>query len=278
MAPVPTLERPPETPPVKKPDEPLIELTDPDEIELEGGRMTFLEHLDELRKRLIASIIGIAAGCVIAFIFLDRIFTFITLPMAQMLPEGSKLITTEPSEYFMLWFKVGFLAGLLIATPFVLYQVWLFVAPGLYSHEKRFAIPFVVSSSIFFFAGAAFSHYIAFPVTWIFFIGFRSDFVTFMPKLSSAFSLYVKMVLGFGIIFQMPVLVMALARMGVVNARFLLRQFKYATLVIFILGAVLSPGGDIASQVMMAGPMMLLYIFSIGVAWVFQKKKAAAEA
>jgi sec-independent protein translocase protein TatC len=272
MAPVPTLERP-EPPSARDDDTPRIELTDPDELELDGGRMSFLEHLDELRKRLISSIIAIALGCVVSFIFLNRIFRFIMLPMQQMLPDGGKLITTEASEYFMLWFKVGFLAGLLIATPFVLYQVWLFVAPGLYSHEKRFAIPFVLFSSIFFFAGAAVSHYIAFPVTWRFFIDFRDDFVQFMPKLQPAFSLYVKMVLGFGIIFQMPVLVMALARMGVVTAGFLVRQFKYATLIIFILGAVLSPGGDVASQTMMAGPMMVLYVLSIGVAWVFQKKK-----
>ena len=275
MAPAPTLDQPTEPLTVQKPAEPLIELTDADELELEGGRMTFLEHLDELRKRLIACLIGIAAGCVVSFIFLNRIFRFIMLPMQQMLPNGGTLITTEPTEYFMLWFKVGFLAGLLIATPFVLYQVWLFVAPGLYSHEKRFAIPFVLFSSIFFFAGAAFSHYIAFPVTWQFFINFQDAFVAFMPKLQPAFSLYVKMLLGFGIVFQMPVLVMALARMGVVTAGFLARQFKYATLIIFILGAVLSPGGDIASQAMMAGPMMVLYVFSIGVAWVFQKKRTA---
>jgi sec-independent protein translocase protein TatC len=272
MASVPTLERPGPPLPVR---DSQIELTDPRDIELEAGRMSFLEHLDELRKRLIQSIIGIAAGCVISFIFLDRIFRFIMLPMQQMLPDGGKLITTEASEYFMLWFKVGFLAGLLIATPFVLYQLWLFVAPGLYSHEKRFAVPFVLFSSIFFFAGAAFSHYVAFPVTWIFFINFRDDFVMFMPKLGPAFSLYVKMLLGFGIIFQMPVLVLALARMGVVTGRFLLRQFKYATLVIFILGAVLSPGGDIASQLMMAGPMMVLYVLSIGIAFVFQKTRRA---
>jgi sec-independent protein translocase protein TatC len=275
MAPAPTLEQPIEPLPVKKPDESLIELTDPDELELEGGRMTFLEHLDELRKRLIASIIGIAAGCVVSFIFLNRIFDFITRPMHEMLPQGSSLITTEPSEYFMLYFKVGFLVGLLIAIPFVLYQVWLFVAPGLYSHEKRFAIPFVLFASIFFFAGAAFSHYVAFKVTWMFFIGFRGEYIAFMPRLSSAFSLYVKMLIGFGIVFQMPVLVMALARMGVVSARFLLRQFKYAVLIIFILGAVLSPGGDVASQLIMAGPMIVLYVFSIGIAWAFQKKKPA---
>jgi sec-independent protein translocase protein TatC len=277
MAPVPTLERP-EPPSAREDNESLIELTDPDEIELEGGRMSFLEHLDELRKRLIASFIGIAVGCVISFIFLDRyIFPFIMLPMQQMLPEGGKLITTEASEFFMLWLKVGFFAGLLIAMPFILYQVWLFVAPGLYSHEKRFAIPFVCFASIFFFGGALFSHYVAFPVTWGFFITFNPSFVQFMPKIGPAFALYVKLMLACGAVFQMPVLVFALARMGVVSARFLLRNFKYATLIIAVAGAVLSPGGDIASQMILAGPMLVLYVVSIGVAWVFQKRKPSTS-
>jgi sec-independent protein translocase protein TatC len=273
MAPVPTLERP-EPPSAREDDTSLIELTDPDEIELEGGRMSFLEHLDELRKRLIASIIGIAIGCVVAFIFLDsRIFPFIMLPMERMLPQGGTLITTEPAEFFMLWLKVGFFAGLLIAMPFILYQVWLFVAPGLYSHEKWFAIPFVFFASLFFFGGAMFSHYVAFPVTWGFFIAFNPSFVQFMPKIGPAFALYVKMMLACGAVFQLPVLVFALARMGVVTAGFLLRNFKYAVLIIAIAGAVLSPGGDIASQAILSGPMLVLYVISIGVAWVFQKKR-----
>ena len=278
MAPVPTLERPEPPSAHNDHDTPQIELTDADELELEGGRMSFLEHLDELRRRLIASLIGIALGCVVAFIFLDKyIFPFIMLPMQQMLPQGGKLITTEASEFFMLWLKVGFFAGLLIAMPFILYQVWLFVAPGLYSHEKRFAIPFVLFASIFFFAGALFSHYIAFPVTWGFFITFNPSFVQFMPKIGPAFGLYVKMMLACGAVFQMPVLVFALARMGVVTARFLLRNFKYAVLIIAILGAVLSPGGDIASQMILSGPMLVLYVISIGVAWAFQKKKRTSE-
>ncbi len=257
-------------------DDSLIELTDPQEVELDAGRMSFLEHLDELRKRLIAGIIGIAVGCVASFIFRDKyIFPFIMLPMQRMLPEGGKLITTEASEFFMLWIKVGFFAGLLIAMPFILYQLWLFVAPGLYSNEKRFAIPFVLFASIFFFGGAMFSHYVAFPVTWGFFITFNPSFVQFMPKIGPAFGLYVKMALACGAVFQMPVLVFALARMGMVTAGFLLRNFKYAVLIIAILGAVLSPGGDIASQMILSGPMLVLYIISIGVAWVFQKRKPA---
>jgi sec-independent protein translocase protein TatC len=275
MAPVSSLERPPEAS-TRKDKKSRIELTDADELELDSGRMSFLEHLDELRTRLIAALIATAVGCVVAFIFLDRyIFPFIMLPMQQMLPDGGKLITTEASEFFMLWLKVGFLAGLLVAMPFILYQVWLFVAPGLYSHEKRFAIPFVFFASIFFFGGALFSHYVAFRVTWGFFIRFNPDFVEFMPRIGPAFGLYVKMLLACGAVFQMPVLVFALARMGVVTGRFLLRNFKYATLIIVILGAVLSPGGDIASQMVLAGPMMVLYIFSIGIAFVFQKRRPA---
>jgi sec-independent protein translocase protein TatC len=278
MAPVPTLER--LAPPSAREDDdtPQIELTDADELELDGGRMSFLEHLDELRKRLIASLIGIVIGCVVSFIFLDSyIFPFIMLPMQQMLPEGGKLITTEASEFFMLWIKVGFFAGLLIAMPFILYQVWLFVAPGLYSHEKRFAIPFVLFASLFFFGGASFSHYVAFPVTWGFFIKFNPSFVQFLPKIGPAFALYVKLVLACGAVFQMPVLVFALARMGVITAKFMLRNFKYAVLIIAILGAVLSPGGDIASQMILSGPMLVLYVISIGVAWVFQKRKPATS-
>jgi sec-independent protein translocase protein TatC len=275
MAPVPTLERPSEPLATRDDDARRIELTDPDDLELDSGRMSFLEHLDELRKRLIAILIGVVVGCVLSFVFLKRIFLFVMLPLQQMLPDGGKLITTEGPEYFMLYLKVGLLSGLLVATPWIAWQVWLFVAPGLYSHEKRFAIPFVVFASAFFLMGAAFSHYIAFPYTWKFFIDFLDDFVTFMPKVGPAFSLYVKMLLGFGIIFQMPVLVFALARMGLVTGKFLLRNFKYATLIIFILGAVLSPGGDIASQLLMAGPMMVLYVLSIGIAFVFQKKRKA---
>lgn len=279
MAPVPTLERP--GPPSARDDDdpPRIELTDPDELELDGGRMSFLEHLDELRKRLIGCLIALAIGCVLSFIVLDTyIVPFIMVPMERMLPQGGTLITTEPTEYFMLWLKMGFFGGLLFAMPVMLYQVWLFVAPGLYSHEKRFAIPFVVFASIFFFGGAAFSHYVAFPVTWGFFIQFNPSFVQFLPKIGSAFGLYVKMALACGAVFQMPILVFALARMGVVSAKFMLRNFKYAVLIIAILGAVLSPGGDIASQMILSGPMLVLYIISIGVAWVFQKRKKPSAA
>lgn len=253
-------------------DENRIALTDPEA--LEEGRMSFLEHLDELRRRLIHCVVALLVGVVIAFFFLDRLFEFVFVPLQQTLPDGGKFITTEAPEYFMLYLKVGLLSGLFVALPYIVWQMWLFIAPGLYAHEKRFAIPFVLFASIFFIGGAAFAHYIAFPFTWKFFIDFaKGGFVEVMPKIGPTFSLYVRVVLAFGAIFQMPTVVFFLARMGVVSARFLIRNIKYAVLIIFILAAVLSPGGDLASQFIMAGPMLILYIFSILIAWIFGKKK-----
>ena len=250
-----------------------------DDEEEAGGKMSFLEHLDELRKRIIYSLIAIALGFGIACLFLTPLFNFITSPMQAALPAGQKLVYTEPTEALMLYLKMAALAGLLIASPGVMSQVWLFVAPGLYSHEKRLAVPFVLLSSIFFVAGAAFSHYVVFPLTWKFFQSFSSDTLTFMPRIEPAFGLYVKLMLVFGLIFQMPTLVLFLARMGVITARFLIRNMKYAILIMFIVGAVLSPGTDPVGQVLMAGPMFILYLISILFAWMFGKKKAAiAEA
>ena len=258
-------------------DDSLIQLTDRDALD-DNGRMSFLEHLDELRKRLILAVLAALVGCVVAFVFIKEIFAFVIGPLKAMLSNGGTFIATEPTEIFMLYLKVGALTGLCIAMPFILWQLWLFIAPGLYAHEKKFAIPFVLFSSVFFFAGAAFSHYIAFPYTWTFFLSFESDLVKFMPKLGPTFALYVKMLLGFAAIFQMPVLVLALARMGVVSARFLIKNTKYAILIIFILGAVLSPGGDIPSQLMMAGPMLVLYGFSILIAWIFGRQRKPESA
>jgi sec-independent protein translocase protein TatC len=169
--------------------------------------------------------------------------------------------------------KTGALAGLMLASPVIIYQLWLFIAPGLYSHEKKFAIPFVVFSTTFFVLGAAFSHYVAFPWTWLFFLGWQTSYMKFLPNVGDAFSLYVKMLLGFGLIFQMPTIVFFLARMQMVTARFLARNTKYAVLIIFIIAAVISPGTDVVSQALMAGPMLGLYAISILIAWLVAPRK-----
>jgi len=255
-------------------DESGILLTDADPLDDSSSRMSFLEHLDELRKRLIGSVYALIGGCVIAFIFVDRLQRFIFVPLYEAL-GGKQFMYTAGFEPFMLTMKIGALAGLMIASPLIIYQLWLFIAPGLYTHEKKFALPFVFFCTVFFLMGSAFSHYIAFRWTWTFFLGWETDYMEFRPSIAEAFSLYVKMLLGFALIFQMPTVVFFLARMGVVTAGFLAKNTKYAVLIIFVIAAVISPGTDVVSQTLMAGPMLGLYAISILIAWIFAKKKTA---
>jgi sec-independent protein translocase protein TatC len=249
---------------------------DDDEEESDvGGKMSFLEHLDELRQRLIKALLAVLVGFLIAIAFINPIFDFVMAPLQAILPAGGKLIYTEPTEAFMLYMKMAALVGLMIALPVVLWQVWAFIAPGLYAHEKRFAIPFVMMSTIFFIGGALFSHYVVFPAMWRFFASFSTETVEFAPRIEPVFSLYVRMALGLGAVFEMPTLVMFLARVGLVTPMFLIRNTKYAILIIFVVAAVVTPSPDVVSQFLLALPMFVLYAFSIFVAWVFQKRTPA---
>jgi sec-independent protein translocase protein TatC len=247
-----------------------------DEDDGAGGRMSFLDHLDELRRRIIYTVASVFVGFVISFFFIDEIFDFIMRPLQQMLPPGQTLIYTDPTEAFILYIKIALIAGLILASPAVMTQVWLFVAPGLYANEKRWAIPFILMSSFFFVLGAAFSHYVVFPLTWRFFVSFTTDILTFTPRVEPAFSIYLRLVLAFGLVFQMPTLVLFLARMGLVTARFLIRNFKFAVLLMVIASALITPDGGGVSLVAMAGPMILLYGLSIVLAWLFGKRTSSA--
>jgi sec-independent protein translocase protein TatC len=262
--------------PARDDDDRHIHLTDPEALEDAGAKMSFLDHLDELRKRLIACVYGLVVGCALAFFFVQRIQNFIWVPLYRELNavNGAKFMFTQGFEPFMLTMKVGALAGLFVSLPFIIWQLWLFIAPGLYSHEKKMAIPFVLFCTTLFVLGAAFSHYLAFPWTWKFFLSWQTEYMEFRPSIGEAFGLYVKMLLAFGLIFQMPAVVFFLSRMGVVSAGFLLRHTKYAVLIIFILAAVISPGTDVVSQCLMAGPMLGLYGLSILVAWGFAKPRS----
>jgi sec-independent protein translocase protein TatC len=247
---------------------------DPEDFEGSGARMSFLEHLDELRKRLLVSAAALFLGFLAAFAFIPYVFEFVMRPLTEVLPGGGRLIYTEPTEAFLLYLKVAALAGLVLASPAILLQVWLFIAPGLYVHEKRFAIPFVLFSTAFFVGGALFSHFFVFPFAWRFFASFSTEYMEFTPRIAPTFALYAKMLLAFGLVFQMPTLVFFLARMGVVSAGFLIRHTKYAVLLIVIISAVLTPP-DVVSQVLMALPMVGLYGVSILIAWIFARRPAA---
>ena len=244
----------------------------------DGSKMSFLDHLDELRRRLVASALSLAVGTLVAFAFINRIFDFIMKPLAAALPAGSKLTAIEPTEPFMLYVKIALLAGVVIAAPLIMLQLWLFIAPGLYVHERRFAAPFVIMASAFFIAGAAFNHYFLFPIAWVFLAGFATDYLMFAPRIEAVFSLYMTLMLAMGLIFEWPAVVLILARMGIISAGFLWRNIKYAILIIFIAAAVITPTGDMMTQSLMAGPMIALYILSIGVAWIFGKKRRKGDA
>ena len=245
----------------------------PEQQDSSGGKMSFLEHLDELRKRLIVSAGALLGGVLIAFAFVGFIFDFIMQPLTSVLPAGGTLVFTEPTEAFFLTIKMAALAGLMLATPVLLWQVWLFIAPGLYANEKRFAIPFVFFATAFFMGGALFAHYALFPIAWRFFASFSSGYLSFMPRIQPAFSLYVRLVLACGLVFQMPTIVFFMARIGVLTAGFLARNIKYAVLAIFIIAAVLTPTGDPVTLTMMALPMMVLYGLSILIAWIFAPRQ-----
>lgn len=236
------------------------------------GRMTFLEHLDDLRKRITHAVGGLLIGFIVAFAFIERVFNFVYQRLISSVP-GGKLVYTEAPEMFMLYIKIAALTGVLIASPYIMLQVWFFIAPGLYAKEKKLAIPFVLSSSGLFIGGAAFSHYVVFPAAWTFFASFSNEYIEFLPRVGPVFGMYVKLVLGIGLTFQLPVLMFVLARLGIVSAGFLLRNFKYAVLLIFITAAVITPDANPVNQLLVAGPMIGLYLVGVAVAWLFGKSK-----
>ena len=238
-----------------------------------SSKMSFLEHLDELRKRIINSCIAIAVCVLLGFGFIDRIFNFVFAPTRRALPPGVKLIYTQPGEAFSLYIEIALIIGVILAAPFIMYQVWRFIAPGLYSNEKRFAIPFVLFTTLGFLAGAAFNHYISFPFMMAFFASFNTPDLAFMPKLEDVFGLYSKMLIGMGIVFQMPTVVFFLAKMKLLTARFLVANLKYALLLTFIIAAVITPTGDMMTQTIFAAPMIALYLLSIVIAWIVGPKR-----
>jgi sec-independent protein translocase protein TatC len=233
-------------------------------------KQTFIEHLEELRKRLIISLIAVGIGFVVCYLFSKEIFEVLMMPLQRALPRGATMIFTTPAEAFFTYMKVGLLAGVFAASPVVLYQIWLFVAPALYSHEKRYVIPFVCTSTLLFVGGAAFGYFIIFPVGAKFFMSFASDFIQPAPRLKESFSFCARLLLAFGLTFEFPLFIFFLAKVGVVDARMLARNRKYIIILIFIAAAIITPP-DPLSQVMMAIPLVALYEASIWVARIFGK-------
>ena len=237
-------------------------------------RMSFLDHLEELRKRLLVSFIAVAVGFFACWAFAEPIFAKLQEPLAEFLPQGDKLAYTRLTAPFFLYMKVAFFAGLFLAAPVILMQVWLFIAPGLYKRERRLAAPFIIFGSVFFILGGYFGYRFLLPATCAFFVETGKQFKQ-MITVDDYFSFASLIILACGIVFETPILIFFLARLGIVTPAFLMQKFKYAIVFAFIIAAVVTPTPDIVTQAALAIPMILLYLIGVAVAFLFGKRHEA---
>jgi sec-independent protein translocase protein TatC len=250
------------------------------EPENESGKMSFLEHLDELRKRLVHIIAYLFGGFIIACFFAKTIYNFLAAPLQKLLPPGQKLVYLDITAPFTVYMKVAFLAAIFITIPLTLYEVWKFIAPGLYRKEKKYIVPFLTSSVVLFLLGAAFCYIFVLPATFGVLLNLGSSFTPEI-RIDGYLDLTDMMLLGFGMIFEMPVIASFLSIFGLISASFLWNKFKYAIVIIVALAAIISPTGDAFNLMVWSAPMILLYIISIGAAAIFgwnrKKKKRLSE-
>lgn len=236
------------------------------------NEMSFFEHLGELRKRIFYSVLFILVFFIAAWPFVDHVYRWLSQPVLKFLPAGESLAFTALTEPFMMYIKLSFITSLFAASPFVFHQMWLFISPALYKKEKRMVFPFVFFTTFFFFLGGAFGYYYVFPWACRFFLEVGKDFHAIIT-ISEYFTLAFRVLIGIAVVFELPVLVFLLAKIGVLTAGFLIKYFKYAIVIIFIIAAIITPTPDMVTQSLFAIPMMLLYLLSIGIAKVVAPKE-----
>jgi len=243
----------------------------------DDATMPLTAHLEELRWRVVRALIAVTIAFGGCYFYSDQVFELLTRPLVGIGDSRLQLIGTGVTEAFFTRLKVSLIAAVFVASPVIFHQGWGFVAPGLVEKERRLAIPFVLAATIFFVSGAVFCYVLVFPVGYAFFLEEYANIgVAPQIRISEYLSFAARMLLAFGITFELPVVTFFLARIGVVTHRMLTHGLRYAIVVIFIVAAVLTPGPDVASQMLMAGPLLLLYVLSIGVAYVFGRAKPAA--
>jgi sec-independent protein translocase protein TatC len=237
-------------------------------------QMSLLQHLEELRKRLIHSLIGLVVAFGFCWAFIERIFGFLSRPVQALLPEGTKLAFLGLTDPFILFVKVALLAAVFLASPWLMVQAWRFIAPGLYRRERRWALPFVLAGTTFFVAGGAFAYYIAFPFAAEFLLGMGAQF-DLQPVLT--IERYIRflmtVMLGMGLMFELPVLIFLLARMGLVTPGFLIRKFRWAVLIIFVIAALITPTPDVVNLCLFAVPTIGLYLLGVAAAALFPRRR-----
>lgn len=246
----------------------------PGEPDAELPKMSFLDHLEELRKRLLVSLIAVAVGFLACWAFAEPIFGKLQEPLTKFLPPGDKLAYTRLTAPFFLYMKVAFFAGLFLAAPVVLLQLWLFIAPGLYKRERRLAAPFIISGTLFFLLGGYFGFRFLLPATCSFFVETGKQFKQ-MVTVDDYFSFASVIILACGLVFETPIIIFFLARLGIVTPAFLMQKFKWAVVLSFVVAAIVTPTPDMVTQAALAVPMILLYLIGVGVAYLFGKKHEA---
>jgi sec-independent protein translocase protein TatC len=237
----------------------------------EDDKAPFTSHLEELRSRLIISFSAVGVAFIVAYFFKDKLFELLMKPLTDVMGEGEKLIFTNLPEAFFVYLKTAFLAAVLAASPVILYQFWKFVGPGLYKKERQVLLPVVFLCSFFFIGGSLFGYYVVFPFGFQFFLGFATEFIKPLPSMKEYFSFASKMLIAFGVVFELPLIITLFARLGLVSVDFLKKNRKYAVLLFFTVAAILTPP-DVVSQIMMAIPLMVLYEISIIGARIFARK------
>jgi len=239
-------------------------------------KIPFSGHLEELRRRLIVCFIAVGTGFVLSYGFKEKLFQILTRPLIGVMKTGDKLIFTGLPEAFFTYLKVAFLSGIILATPIIFYEFWMFVAPGLYDKEKRLMLPIVFLSTLFFLGGSFFGYFIVFPYGFKFFLGFASEIIRPLPSMREYLSFASKLLLAFGVVFELPLIITFLAKLGIVSVSFLKKNRKYAVLLFFVGAAILTPP-DVVTQIMMALPLMVLYEISIVGARIFGKKPSVKD-
>jgi sec-independent protein translocase protein TatC len=241
------------------------------DVELKKGQMTLWEHLEELRRRLIVCIVTLFIGFVVCWFYREQIFSVVQAPFLKFVAHGDKLSFISLTEPFFVYMKAAAFAAIIFTSPILISQLWLFIAPGLYKKERMYAVPFIFFATVFFLGGCVFCYYYVFPFACRYFLQVGSEFKQEV-RVDDYFSLFNKLTLAIGLIFEIPILAFFLARVGIINHHFLLNKFKYAILLSFIISAIVTPTPDMVTQTILALPMIALYVISILLAWIFGKK------
>lgn len=252
-------------------EEKQAEQTEEETDDLSSSRMPFMAHLVELRTRVVKILLAVALGFGVSYPFKEQLLGFIVGPLKAVLPPGQRLVYTGLPEAFFTYLKICALSGFLITLPLTLYQLWAFIAPGLYKKERRYALGFVVATTMLFLGGAIFGYQVVFPYGFQFFVGFESDLIQPLPALNQYISFSVRLLLAFGAVFELPIVMFFLARMGLVTDKFLRKNRKWAILLVFVVGAIFTPP-DVVTQFLMAGPMLILFEVSIVIVKIFAKQ------